>query len=105
MHAKATRATLTIFVPYSAELQKQVDAQRELVADLRKRHPTLAIAELFDIPAVSEFSYALPWDEIRVEFARKAKKLDLSFRESPFPVSMTTQSGGLMLEVTAIGKQ
>ena len=101
-HAKNTRATLTIFIPYPPDLQAKLDAASDTVAAIVASIPDYARPRVHPFmefhPAIKAWENTIDLAPIRAEFDRKAKKLGLS---APHDVEWKNMLTGIMCEVTA----
>jgi hypothetical protein len=105
MQAKATRSELTIWVAYPESLSKQILEEEEELKEIKSQKPHLAVGPWVDsFKPVYMFINDLDAKVVRSEFQRKAKKLDLKFREEIFPFSIHAELRGLRLQATAYSK-
>lgn len=105
LRAMIVSARLEMFIAFPPELKESLDADRSateaglamIPGYARPRCP--AFHEF--APQIAAFEAVLPWDAIRAEFARKAKKIGLSAASD---VSIKPERDGLVLWCEARGR-
>lgn len=99
MHSVTKSATLEIFIPFPAEVESQIVAAEQRIEEslawLAKSAQPFSLRVFLEfLPCIVQFEQTIDSEAIKKEFARKAKKLDLTYDGS---VAWQTEKKGFAL--------
>jgi hypothetical protein len=102
--AVATRVALEIRIEYPPEVRAAVAAAKADMEALAASRPWArwALVSADAVPEVEAFITSIPSDALRDEFARKAKKLDVGFREAMFGLSFSAGDTHVVVSAQAL---